>query len=260
MNDNNQSAFMATVRQALGHAGDIPRQPPPDLFHSHPSEKSQCLLAQIKNRGPAQRQLLVETLFDAAKPINLDVNMVSSAEDAAMAIVSRIALSPVEWAGPRRVCMWDHPLIERLDLGSKLAELDIPVISSRNFFSATSVQVPANQRQRLRQAIIDSFVGVTSADYCVADTATLVLRTGPGHPRSVSLVPSIHIAVIAANQILADFGELYATLRWQHSEKIPDLSTCMTFISGPSKTADIEATLVHGAHGPKAVWLYIIDQ
>jgi L-lactate dehydrogenase complex protein LldG len=76
----------------------------------------------------------------------------------------------------------------------------------------------------------------------------------------MSLVPSIHIAVITADQVLADFEELYAVLRWQRADRTVDLSTCMTFISGPSKTADIEATLVHGAHGPKAMWLYIIAQ
>lgn len=249
---------MDTVRQALGHLGSVPRKAPPDLFHSHPSEKSQRLLDRIKNRSPAQHQMLLEILVAAAKPINLDVSLVASVDEAATAIATTIASAPVEWAGSRKVCTWDHPLMQRLCLGSKLSEHDIPVISSCDFFPDSSDPVPENQRQRLRQGIIESFVGVTSADFCVADTATLVLKTGPGQPRSVSLVPSIHIAVITADQVLADFGELYAALRWQQPDSAADLSTCMTFISGPSKTADIEATLVHGAHGPKAMWLFII--
>ena len=260
MSDNNQAAFMRAVRQALGHPGSVPRTTPPDLFRSHPSEKSQRVLDRVTHRSPAQRQELLESLMDAAKPINLDVDIASSFEEAATAIADRIASAPVEWAGPRKVCTWDHQLIQRLGLESKLAAHDIPVISSLDFLMDSPNRVPEKQRQRLRQGIIESFVGVTSADYCVADTATLVLKTGPGQPRSISLVPSIHIAVITADQVMADFEELYAVLRWQRAGRTVDLSTCMTFISGPSKTADIEATLVHGAHGPKAMWLYIIAQ
>ena len=258
MSDNNQAAFMSTVRKALGHPGDVPRQVPPFLFHAHPSAKSQRLLEKFKNRGPDQRQVVLDALINAAKPINLEVSLLASPEDVAVAVAGRIVSAPVEWGGPRKVCMWDHPLIEGLDLRSKLAERNIPVVSTRDFFSESSGQMTTVQRQQFRQGVVDSFVGITSADFCVADTATLVLRTTPGQPRSVSLVPSIHIAVITVDQIVADFGELYAALRWQHSGGSMDLTTCMTFISGPSKTADIEATLVHGAHGPKAVWLYII--
>lgn len=260
MSDNNQAVVMRAVRQALGHPGSVSRKAPPDLFPSHPSEKSQRLLDRVKNRSPARHLELLKSLMDAAKPINLDVKQVASVEEAANAIAALIASAPVEWAGPRKVCAWDHQLIQRLGLESQLAEQDIPMISSRDFLPDTPHGVSDKQRQRLRQGIIESFVGVTSADYCVADTATIVLKTSPGHPRSISLVPSIHIAVITADQVLADFEELYAVLRWQRPDRTVDLGTCMTFISGPSKTADIEATLVHGAHGPKSMWLYIIAQ
>ena len=251
---------MRAVRQALRHPGSVPRKAPPDLFRSHPSEKSQRLFDRVKNRSTAQHQALLKALMDAAKPINLDVKHVSSIEEAATAIAALIVSAPVEWAGPRKVCTWDHQLIQHLDLESKLAKHDIPVISSRDFFPDSPHRISEKQRRGFRQGVIESFVGITSADYCVADTATIVLKTGPGQPRSISLVPSIHIAVITADQVLADFEELYAVLRWQRSDRTVDLSTCMTFISGPSKTADIEATLVHGAHGPKAMWLYIIAQ
>jgi L-lactate dehydrogenase complex protein LldG len=73
------------------------------------------------------------------------------------------------------------------------------------------------------------------------------------------LVPSIHLAVITADRIVADFKELYAALRWGDPSHAVDLTNCLTFISGPSKTADIEATLVHGAHGPRALVLVVID-
>jgi L-lactate dehydrogenase complex protein LldG len=101
---------------------------------------------------------------------------------------------------------------------------------------------------------------VTSADFCLADTATLVMRNRPGQPRSAALVPSIHVAVIHLDQILADMKELFALLRWDERYRQEGLSNYMSFISGPSKTADIEATMVHGAHGPREVHLFIITE
>ena len=85
-----------------------------------------------------------------------------------------------------------------------------------------------------------------------------MLPIRPGQPRSISLVPSIHIAVITADQILANFKELYALLRWGSKGDGVELDNCLSFISGPSKTADIEATLVHGAHGPRELILIVL--
>jgi len=115
-----------------------------------------------------------------------------------------------------------------------------------------------NERQQLRQYVIDSYIGITSADYCMADTASLVMRTRPGQGRSVSLVPSIHIGVVYLDQIIWDLKELYALLSFDPDVRQEGLTNCMTFISGPSKTADVEATMVHGAHGPREVYVYVI--
>jgi L-lactate dehydrogenase complex protein LldG len=112
--------------------------------------------------------------------------------------------------------------------------------------------------ESLRQDIIDSYIGITSADFCMADSATLVMRTRPGQARSVSLVPAIHIAVVELNRIIADLKELYALLKWDPQESKDGVTNCMTFISGPSKTADIEATMVDGAHGPREVHIIVI--
>jgi L-lactate dehydrogenase complex protein LldG len=112
--------------------------------------------------------------------------------------------------------------------------------------------------ENLRQQVFDSYIGVTAADFCMADTATLVMRIRAGQARSVSLVPAIHIAVIELDQIIADLKELQILLKWDPQERKEGLTNCMTFISGPSKTADIEATMVRGAHGPREVYIFVI--
>lgn len=75
---------------------------------------------------------------------------------------------------------------------------------------------------------------------------------------AVSLVPSVHVAVIKASQILSDFVSFYAMLEQQQSDP-ETLTRRMTLISGPSKTGDIELVMVHGAHGPRALHLVVID-
>ena len=84
------------------------------------------------------------------------------------------------------------------------------------------------------------------------------MKTRVGQPRCVSLLPSIHIAVIKLEQILSDLKELYTLLKWDLDKQAEGITDCMTFITGPSKTADIEATLVHGAHGPRELYLFVL--
>ena len=76
--------------------------------------------------------------------------------------------------------------------------------------------------------------------------------------RCPSLLPSIHIAVVRLEQILSNLRELYTLLKWDPAEQSEGLTDCLTLISGPSKTADIEATLVHGAHGPRELHLFVL--
>ena len=84
------------------------------------------------------------------------------------------------------------------------------------------------------------------------------MKTRPGQPRCVSLLPSIHIAVIRMEQILSNLNELYTLLKWNPIEQAEGITRCMTLITGPSKTADIEATLVHGAHGPRELTIVVL--
>ncbi len=244
----NQKNFISTIKKALGKP-KTESQGEADLFGDDMSAESREILERIQNRGAAEREKLLDTLMEAAGPINLKVIPCDDISTVTDAIAALVREKDPEWGNTKSVVAWAHPLIERLNLPAALAEQNVPLFVT---------ELNKTTDHGIRQQVIDAYIGVTSADFCMADTATLVMRTRPGQARTVSLVPAIHIAVIKLDQMIADLKELYALLKWDPHERREGLTNCLTFISGPSKTADIEATMVHGAHGPREVHLYVI--
>jgi L-lactate dehydrogenase complex protein LldG len=216
------------------------------------------MIHRVKNRDKKERHQLLDRLVESAKPIHLNIIPLRDTAAAGAAIAELVKAKEPEWGTQKSVTAWKHPLLNRLSLPAALAAQKVPLYVSESENIEAAETVKRKDRDRLRQRIIDSYIGVTSADICMADTATLIMRTRPGLARSVSLLPSIHLAVITLDQIIADLKELYLLLKWDPEAKNSGLSNCMTFISGPSKTADIEATMVQGAHGPRGVYIYVI--
>ena len=248
MSTANQEEFINRIKLALGKPFADSRQKA-ELFSREMSAETRAILERIKNRTADDRKKLLETLIEAAGPIHLTVRKCVDINAVTAAIAEVVRDKDPEWGDKKRVVAWQHPLIESLNLPDALSEQGVPV-----FFA----DLQKTDEERLRQGIIDAYIGITSADFCMADTATLVMRTRPGQARSVSLVPAIHIAVVELNRIIADLKELYALLKWDPQASKEGVTNCMTFISGPSKTADIEATMVHGAHGPREVHIIVI--
>ena len=257
MDTPDQIDFFRRIRTALGHAPDVSREAR-NLFAEAPSAEDLQMLDWMRQRSAKDRQMLLERLIEAGKPINLDVIVLPDSAYATAAVSRLVAEKKPEWGEAKCVAAWRHPLIETLNLPETLDRLQVPLHVMTPIPAAAAREFDQAERERQRNAIIASYIGVTSADFCMADTATLVLRNRPCQPRSVALVPSIHIAVITLDQIVADMKELFALLRWDERFSEEGLSNYMSFISGPSKTADIEATMVHGAHGPREVHLLVI--
>jgi len=96
--------------------------------------------------------------------------------------------------------------------------------------------------------------GITHTEAGVADTGTLVLCPGPHEPRTLSLVPPLHVAVLRASRL---YASLPAAMRALAPEA--DMPTNLLLVTGPSKTADIQQVLAYGAHGPKALVIVLVD-
>ncbi|MDP2861320.1 MAG: lactate utilization protein, partial [Desulfobacterales bacterium] len=245
MNDNGQAKFLDNIRKALCVDGN---RACPDIFCRKTDEESMFILDRISSRSHSSRLQLLEKMIDAAKPVNLDVIPVKTLPEAAQEIVKLAFEKQPEWGEEKSVALWKHPLIEEMNIGEILRKHNIGIIYSNR------PDAGKTERDRLIKESAGSFIGITSADYCIAETGTLVLKTAPGNERIVSLLPSIHVAVIKLEQVIADFKELYTLLDKDLKESPGGIENGMTFITGPSKTADIEATMVHGAHGPREVY------
>jgi len=257
MDKSGQEAFIRKIRSALGHSPDQRRQAN-GLFTGRSTGEIGRILERIKNRTDTERQQLLDRLIEMAEPIKLNVIVLKDPPSVAVAIADLIRDKDPEWGSQKSVVTWKHPLIESLNLPDILADQNVPVYITELKESDADETRREKERERLRKHVVDSYIGVTSADFCMAETASLVMRTRPGQARSVSLVPSIHIAVIHLDQIIADLKELYTLIQWDTEGSGEGLTNCMTFISGPSKTADVEATMVHGAHGPREVYVYVM--
>ena len=95
-------------------------------------------------------------------------------------------------------------------------------------------------------------VGITTAQAAIAETGTLILESLDERHRLVSLVPPVHIAIIDASKIVRTLGEALTLLR-----QAKEISPAVTFITGPSRTADIELTLTIGVHGPQELYVIV---
>ncbi|MCI0683503.1 MAG: lactate utilization protein [Gemmataceae bacterium] len=113
---------------------------------------------------------------------------------------------------------------------------------------------------RFREAMFAADIGISNVAYLIAETGSVVMATAPNEPRSLSLLPPVHIALAHVEQILPDLFDLFDLY-----SPVADLAkpaapppSCLTLITGPSKTGDIELKLVTGVHGPGELHVILI--
>jgi L-lactate dehydrogenase complex protein LldG len=113
----------------------------------------------------------------------------------------------------------------------------------------------AGIRYENRLATGDDLVGVTDCFCAIAETGTLLLLSSPTTPKLHALLPETHICLVSKSRIVATMEDAFAMLRHERGE----LPRATFFVSGPSRTADIEQTIVIGAHGPYRVHVLLVN-
>lgn len=127
--------------------------------------------------------------------------------------------------------------------------------------------LPALERQNIRPMLYQDAVeqwqdtmfndcdaAITTTLGAIAETGSLILWPTADEPRLMSLVPPLHIAIVSQSTLKATFAQVIAEPPWQGR-----MPTNALLISGPSKTADIEQTLVYGAHGPSELVVVLVE-
>jgi len=102
----------------------------------------------------------------------------------------------------------------------------------------------------------DDAVGITGAFAAVAETGTLLLASGAVRPTTLNFLPETHVVVLHAGQITGPYEDAWERLRAAFGGRLP---RTVNFITGPSRSADIEQTLQMGAHGPRRLHIILID-
>jgi L-lactate dehydrogenase complex protein LldG len=136
---------------------------------------------------------------------------------------------------------------------SDVIEKQFPHLSTHLLANGTRIvapHAPGSSLDDYRHSLLDVTIGVTSADYGIAETGTLVLTSEGECHRLLSLLPPVHICLLSATQLVSRFSDLLRMVTDSGSTLSASALTC---ISGPSRTADIEHTVTLGVHGPREV-------
>lgn len=106
-------------------------------------------------------------------------------------------------------------------------------------------------------SLADCDASITTCESLVARTGSIVLSAAGSSGRTVSVYAPVHICIAFTGQLLYDIEDALQVIKEKYQEQMPSL---ISFATGPSRTADIEKTLVTGVHGPKEVYVFLVDQ
>jgi len=170
-----------------------------------------------------------ETFLDEIKKLSGVGQKLSESElDSALKVL-------VEEQNIRKATAWETPHLRRLGIAEILNSLSVELVSPN--------------ASKHEMALCD--LGITEADYLLPETGTLVLRSSAEKPRGVSLLPRVHLAIVRPEMLRPDMHQVFAEAKDDHY---------LVFITGASRTADIELTVTLGVHGPKNLYVWMMAQ
>ncbi len=210
----------------LAEAMRVTHEPPPFVLPAQDDLAGQFVAEVQKLEGKAYR--------------------VATAEEA-LAIIEQLIIE----TQARQVIGWDVDQIGLPGLAALLAAQGVtPAI--------------ANIRGEARQARLQELepipICLSGVELAIAESGTLLLRHGLGRPRLASLLAPCHIAIVFERQLVRGLGEALTILLQRYGEEIFGPTSNLTFITGPSRTADIEMTLSLGIHGPPQLHVILVAE
>ena len=238
-----RAEFLGSIRQEMAKTGG--------LFEARPVPRP----ADAGQAAEVVRRQMLERWPQALERFREEFERVSgvfhrvSKMDEVPGVIRRIA----QERQATSVLSW-HPEALGLDLRGSLGAEGFSVTV------APDGDPDATARARHRDAAARAEIGVTGVDWALAETGTLVLVSGRGRPRSTSLLPATHVAVFGRDRLVESLEQVGVMLEALHVNPALSMSgAVINFITGPSRTADIELTLTRGVHGPKEVHAIFVE-
>jgi len=231
-----RTTIMARIREALR----LPAQPPHLSAHAAPAGGSAALTVLpaeaarpwLPDGGdtPIERRRILVANLEKLRAVVREVPDVA----AAAAWLATLAAE----RGWRRVACHASPLVEAL-LGNLAC--DVHRVDGGDGFD--------------KDALEACDAGVTTCEALVAQTGSILVSSGSCGGRALSILPHVHVVIATADQLLGTLGDALHMVRERHGGRLPSM---LSFITGPSRTGDIERILVLGAHGPKELFLILV--
>jgi L-lactate dehydrogenase complex protein LldG len=142
--------------------------------------------------------------------------------------------------GAQRLIRWDVEELDELGADEPLREAGVEVVLWRDL-------------EDFREVAAKSDIGLSTAEWAIADTGSLVLTSGPGKGRTVTLLPPTYVAVVAVEKVLGTVPE--AIEKYAGDGGLP---ANVVFHTGPSRSGDIEMEIFVGMHGPGDVHVVLV--
>ncbi|CAG0942880.1 hypothetical protein ANRL1_01117 [Anaerolineae bacterium] len=204
------ASFLDTVRRALSRRDDQPRP------------------AILVPRAMLARDAEIDKLIEEINMLSGSARRIGENEfDAALRQL-------VEVEQIKKATLWATPQIAEWRIAERLRALGVEIIP----------------HDADKHTLAQADLGITEADFALADTGTLGLLASPEKPRATSLLPRAHLAIVRPAALRADLHQVFAEAKSRGY---------LVFITGPSRTADIELTLTLGVHGPKSLFVWIVE-
>ncbi|MEE9149825.1 MAG: lactate utilization protein [Candidatus Tectomicrobia bacterium] len=254
---SSQAAFLARVRRALDAQS---------ATHVSPTSVKAAAVVpgetmpQLRARLATQRPALLARVQEELTAVGGIVTCVQSAAQATHYITQLARHKEAAL-----IVRWQAAILEGLEIDAALQQQGIDVHSAA-LPAAVEVETAAGQammearRRELRQVVAGADLCLSRVDSVIAETGTLVLSALPGQMRGVSLLPPVHVAVARSEQVVAKMADYLALLRADGANLQHRLTSCISFVTGPSRTGDIELALTTGVHGPGELHRVIIDE
>ena len=244
MPGRSKSEFLRSVREALGRDEGPPDRP----YHRLEEELAdlESRAAELDIRLRENRSQILDRFTDMAGKGGWNVHRVSGAE-AAIGQVDSI----IGELDATRIVRSGQPVFDAVPVDTALGWRGIEVLPIvRGDFAS---------REQLREEMRRADVGLTGTDYALAETGSLVILPRQGLSRLVSLVPPVHVALVRPEEVLESLHDLFLLRRLEYKQRGGEMGSYLNFITGPSRTADIEMTIVQGVHGPRAVHMILVE-